>query len=113
MGLGSESLLSQVEEGEDEDNIMSLLRAEEAMKSINFNPTVTDENTWYTWRRFQQEPERERTSCEALISHKLDEKMKIHQIKKTGKDPHYGAERSLYTAVAVVGHGRTTFLLVV
>ena len=34
-------------------------------------------------------------SCQALVAPKLDEDMK-KQIKKAGKDPHFGAERSLF-----------------
>ena len=35
-------------------------------------------------------------SCKVMIASKLDEEMKA-QIKMTGKDPHFGDERSLYT----------------
>jgi len=33
-------------------------------------------------------------SCKVLMAPKLDEKVKT-QIRNTGKDPHYGAEKSL------------------
>jgi len=110
---GSASSLGQGTEGEEED-VVALLDDEEATEFPNFDPTVPDDSAWdageaitaYLERNFTREmSDKERNkilqdfpkpSCKVLIAPKLDEEVKT-QIKKTGKDPHFGAERSLYT----------------
>jgi len=100
-------------EGEDED-IITLLDTDEDTEFTNFNPTVMNDSTWeagyiinnYLEKNFNQEmldTEKEsiikdfpKPACKVLIAPKLDKEMKV-QIKKTGKDPQFGAQRSLYS----------------
>lgn len=109
---GSASLQGQVE-GEDDSNVVVLLDNEEALDFVDFNPTINDDNMWdagevinaFLEKHFNQvitSEEREaimndfpKPSCQALVTPKLDEDMK-KQIKKAGKDPDFGAERSLF-----------------
>ena len=87
-----------------------MLDANEGTQFANFHPTVTDDSTWvagdvinnYLEKNFNQEmldSEKEsimkdflRPACKVLIALKLDDKMKA-QIKKTGKDPNFGADQ--------------------
>ena len=111
-GLTSSSSQVVGEEGDDEDRV-SLLGEEEAQEFAVFDPTVSDNSTWdageiinaFLEKHFNREvkdDEREaimqdfpKPSCQVLNTPKLDEEIK-KQIRKTGKDPHYGAERTLY-----------------
>ena len=86
---------------------------EEALDFADFDPTINNDNTWDAgeminvflekhFNRVITPEEREvimndfpKPSCQALVAPKLDEHMK-KQIKKPGKDPHFGAERSLF-----------------
>ena len=119
---GSASLLGQPgsllpgsqEAGEEEDeDMIHLLDDREAKEFPVFDPSITDESAWdagedinaYLQKHFNHtiRPEEwdnvmkdfPKPSCPALQVPKLDNDMK-KQIKKAGKDPHFGAERSLY-----------------
>ena len=106
---GSSSSKGQEVESEEED-VLEYLNVKEATE---FNPTVIDADTWevgevidtFLVKHFNRSvitDEREaimkdfpKPSCQAVQAPKLDNDMK-RQIKKAGKNPHYGAERSLY-----------------
>jgi len=101
------------EEREDDDRVL-LLDEEEAQEfAAVFDPTVSDNSTWdagetintFLKKHFNREvtdDEREAIMQDFLKPYyqvlnipKLDGEIK-KQIRKTGKDPHYGAERTLY-----------------
>jgi len=89
------------------------LGEEEAMEFAQFDPTVTKDNSWeagevidtFLKKHFNRSvlPEERdaimgdfpKPTCQVLQVPKLDNEMK-KQIKKAGKDPHYGVERSMY-----------------
>ena len=102
----------KAEENEDED-VIDLLDESEALELVQFNPSVPEENAWeagetinaFLEKHFQQplapkdrdaiKMDFPRPACTALSVPKLDEEIK-DQIMKAGKNPHFGAEKSLF-----------------
>ena len=107
---GSSSSKGQEVESDDDEDVLEYFDKEEAAE---FDPTVTDANTWEAgkvidtffskhFNRSVTSDEREaimkdfpKPASQVVQVPKLDDDMK-RQIKKAGKDPHFGAERSLY-----------------
>ena len=110
--LGSSRPQGQGEEANEEDYV-ELLDEGESLESVQFDPTVEDENAWDAgeiinsfiekhFKRAMTMEEREaimkdfpKPSCPALRTPKIDDDIK-KQIKRAGKDPHFGVEKSLY-----------------
>jgi len=111
---GSSCTQDQDKEGDDnEEDVIDLLDDSEALELVQFDPSVQDESTWeagdtiHTFLekhfRHQLPPgEREairkdfpKPACPALGVPKLDEEIK-EQIKKAGKDPHFGPVKFLF-----------------
>ena len=104
----SHSLLSGRDAAE-EDTIQFL----DALELVEFDPSVDPKNAWDPpeamtnilqkhFNRSLEEGEREailkdfpKPSCKALSTPKLDEQVK-EQLKCKGKDPHFGAEKTLF-----------------
>ena len=98
---------------EDEEDSISLLEESEALEYVEFDPKVDPKDTWeptpamekFLERHFNRSltsDEKEaitkdfpRPNCKSLITPKLDEQVK-DQLKRKGKDPHFGAEKSLF-----------------
>ena len=98
---------------EDEEDSISLLEESEALEYVEFDPKVDPKNTWeptpamekFLERHFNRSltsDEKEaitkdfpRPNCKSLLTPKLDEQVK-DQLKRKGKDPHFGAEKSLF-----------------
>ncbi len=99
-------------ESEEEDSV-ELLDPSEALELVEFDPKVESESSWEPskpisaflekhFNRSLTEAERKailkdfpKPTCEALMVPKLDQQVK-DQLKLKGKDPHFGAEKSLY-----------------
>ena len=64
----------------EEDDIIDLLDDAEALEFIQFDPSVQDKNAW---------------EAGEVINAFLDDEIK-EQIKKAGKNPHFGVEQSLF-----------------
>ena len=113
--LGSQPSSSGSQDAVDvtEDPI-DLLTEAEALELVEFDPSVTPENSWKPpehmaqflskhFNRCLSDAEREAIlkdfprpdDVDVLQPPKLDEEVK-DQLKKSGKDPHFGAEKSLY-----------------
>ena len=116
--LGSSSSQGQAgeEEGEkeeEEEDVVDLLDESETLELVQFDPTVGGDNTWEAgeaiddflqkyFKRTLQPEEREaimrdfpKPNCQSLQVPRLNEEMKA-QIRKAGKDPHFGVKRSLF-----------------
>ena len=119
-GRGTERGWSSREDGagpsalrtEDED-FVDLLDEEEALELVEFDPKVEAKDTWpppksmktFLEKYFNKslsEEEREailkdfpKPDTKAVLTPKLDEQVK-EQLKKRGKDPYFGAEKSLF-----------------
>ena len=90
-----------------EEDRVELLSEGEALEFIEFDPTVDPWKAPSTITSFLQnrslsDDEREaimkdfpRPRCDALTTPKIDDDLK-EQLKSRGKDPHFGAEKSLY-----------------
>ena len=96
----------------DEDAI-NLLDEAEALELIEFDPSVEPKDSWEPpnsmtsfldkhFNRALSEEEKEaimkdfpKPSCKVLSAPKLDEDVK-DQLKRKGKDPHFGSEKSLF-----------------
>ena len=92
---------------------MDLLSDAEALELVEFDPAVEPEDSWeppkamisYLDKHFNKAlsvAERKailkdspKPSCQALEVPKLDDQVKDH-LRGKGKDPHFGAEKSLY-----------------
>ena len=92
---------------------MNLLDEGESLELIQFDPTVEDENAWDAgevingfikkhFKRTITAEEREaimkdfpKPTCSAIYTPKIDKDIK-RQIKRAGKDPYFGVEKSLY-----------------
>ena len=110
---GSSSTQGQVQGEEDDDDVLELLDDKEAREFTDFDPTVNNDNDWDAGEvintflkkhsgRAVTADERQaimkdfpKQSCWVLRTPKLNENMK-RQIKKAGKDPLFGQERSLF-----------------
>ena len=110
--LPSTSGSQHIADASEEDPI-HLLSDSEALELVEFDPSVTPENSWKPpahmdqflakhFNRCLTDAEREailkdfpRPDVDALQPPKLDEEVK-EQLKRSGKDPHFGAEKSLY-----------------
>ena len=97
---------------EDEDAI-ELLDEAEALELVEFDPSVEPKESWQApasissfldkhFNRALSEEEKSaimkdflKPSCKVLSAPKLDEQVK-DQLKKKGKDPHFGSEKSLF-----------------
>ena len=108
---GSSSTQGQVDR--EDNDVLELLDDEEAQEFKDFNPAVNNKNDWDTgevinaflkkhFGKAITAEERQaimkdfpRPSCQVVRTPKLDEGMK-RQIKKAGKDPLFGQERSLF-----------------
>ena len=96
-----------------EEDRVELLSEGEALEFIEFDPTVDPKDSWKApstmtsflekhFNRSLSDDEREaimkdfpRLHCDALTTPKIDDDLK-EQLKSRGKDPHFGAEKSLY-----------------
>lgn len=96
-----------------EDDVINLLDESEALELVEFDPSVNPKDSWEPpkpiasfldkhFNRALTDSEREaimknfpKPVCEAMTVPKLDQEVK-DQLKKKGKDPHFGAEKSLY-----------------
>ena len=111
---GSSCTQGQEAGGDDhEEDVIDLLDDAEALELVQYDPSVQDENAWEaseTINTFLEKhflhplasDERERIkkdfprpACPALAVPKLDEEIK-EQIKKAGKNPHFGSEKFLF-----------------
>ena len=111
---GSSCTQGQEAEGDDnEEDVIHLLDDAEALELVQYDPTVQDETVWEaneTINTFLEKhflhplapDERDRIrkdfpkpACPALSVPKLDEEIK-EQIKKNGKNPHFGSEKFLF-----------------
>ena len=110
--LPSTSGSQHIADASEEDHI-HLLSDSEALELVEFDLSVTPENSWKPpahmgqflakhFNRCLTDAEREailkdfpRPDVDALQPPKLDEEVK-EQLKRSGKDPHFGAEKSLY-----------------
>ena len=99
--------------GKDDEDVINLLDESEALELVEFDPSVNPKDSWEPskaisafldkhFNRALSDSEREaimkdfpKPSCEAMTVPKLDAEVK-DQLKKKGKDPHFGAEKSLY-----------------
>jgi len=109
---GSRNLKRPIETQGDED-VVDLLDESEALEMIEFDPSVEPSDTWQPpasisnflekhFNRSLSEDEKEaimkdfpKPNCKVLSAPKLDDQVK-DQLKKKGKDPHFGAEKSLF-----------------
>lgn len=111
---GSSCTQDQEVEGDDnEEDVIHLLDDAEALELVQYDPSVQDETAWeanetinaFLEKHFLQplaSDERDRIKKDfpkpaspALLVPKLDEEIK-EQIKKTGKNPHFGSEKFLF-----------------
>ena len=99
----------EAEEGE----VLELLDEAEALELVEFDPSVDPKESWdppkiierFIEKHFNRsltEPERQaimkdfpKPKIKALTTPTLDDQFKDH-LKRKGKDPHFGAEKSLY-----------------
>ena len=113
--------------GKDDEDVINLVDESEALELVEFNPSVNPNNSWISafldkhFNRALSDSEREaimkdflRPTYEAMTVPKLDAEVK-DQLKKKGKDPHFGAEKSLYKVAlqssgATFGRGRPPHL---
>ena len=97
----------------EEEDTVQLLEEAEALELVEFDPSVEPKDAWeppmamtsFLERHFNrslEEGEREailkdfpKPTCKALQAPKLDEQVK-QQLKRKGKDPHFGAEKTLF-----------------
>ena len=98
--------------GEDED-VIDLLEESEALEMVEFDPSVSPKDSWEPpkamadflgkhFNRALSDNEREaimkdfpKPGCNAMVMPKLDQEVK-DQLKRKGRDPHFGAEKSMY-----------------
>ena len=103
----------QSQSQDQEEDRVELLSEGEALEFIEFDPTVDPKDSWKApstitsflqkhFNRSLSDDEREaimkdfpRPRCDALTTPKIDDDLK-EQLKSRGKDPHFGAEKSLY-----------------
>ena len=96
-----------------EEDVIDLLDDSEALELVEFDPKVKSPDTWEPpqsiknflekyFNRALADEEREaikkdfpRPNCEAVTTPKLGGEVKV-QLKSKGKEPHHGAEKSLY-----------------
>ena len=111
-GKGKKRMRTEESEEQEEDAI-SLLGEAEAIELVEFDPSVDPKDSWKPpkamddfltkhFNRSLSEEEREgilndfpKPNSGALKVPRLDEQVKEH-LKRKGKDPHFGAEKSLY-----------------
>lgn len=112
-GCSSGTSNSEVGCRSEEEDVVSLLDESEALELIEFDPSVKPADTWEPpqsilgflekyFNRALTEEERDaikkdfpRPNSEAVVTPKLGGEVK-DQLKSKGKDPHYGAEKSLF-----------------
>ena len=111
---GKKRTRSQPEDdGEDDSDSVVLLDDTEALELVEFDPSVDPEGSWKPpkalsaflekhFNRSLTEEERQaimkdfpKPGCTVLSVPRLDEQVKQH-LKRKGKDPHFGAEKTLY-----------------
>lgn len=98
---------------EEDEDVVDLLEESEALELIEFDPKVEPEGSWeppqamtkFLEKHFNHllaDKEREailkdfpKPNCIALSTPKLDDQVR-DQLKRKGKSPHFGAEKSLY-----------------
>ena len=104
---------NQEENLQDNEDTIDLLEDAEALELVEFDPSVAPKNSWEApkaiteflnkhFNRALSEDEKEaimkdfpKPDCNAMVVPKLDDEVK-DQLKKKGKDPHFGAEKSMY-----------------
>ena len=109
----SRSLLESQEDLQNDEDTVQLLEEAEALELVEFDPSVDPKDTWDPpsamasflqkhFNRSLEEGEKEAIlkdfpmpSCKALKTPKLDEQVK-EQLKRKGKDPHFGSEKTLF-----------------
>lgn len=100
-------------ENSDSEDAIQLLDEAEALELVEFDPGVDSKDAWDPpkpmtsflekhFNRSLSDAEREaimkdfpKPNCPVMSAPKLDEQVK-DQLKRKGKDPHFGAEKSLY-----------------
>ena len=111
---GPSGLVSKPDKhSETDEDVIKLLDESEALELVEFDPSVSPKDSWEPpktisgflekhFNRALADSEREaimkdfpKPACEAMAAPKLDDEVK-DQLKKKGKDPHFGAEKSLY-----------------
>ena len=94
---------------EGNEDAIELLDEAEALELVEFDPSVEPKNSWeappsistFLERTLSEEEKSAimkdfpKPSCKVLSAPKLDEQVK-DQLKKKGKDPYFGAEKSLF-----------------
>ena len=101
------------EKSHDVEDAIYLLDESEALEMVEFDPSVSPKDSWepprsmvsFLEKHFNRSPsdsEREaimrdfqKPNCEVLTVPKLDQEVK-EQLKRKGKDPFFGGEKSLY-----------------
>ena len=111
----SRALASDKESQDDpnEEDSVQLLDEAEALELVEFDPSIDPKDTWeppsamasFLQKHFNislEEGEKEailkdfpKPSCKALKTPRLDEQVR-EQLKRKGKDPHFGPEKTLF-----------------
>ena len=112
-GTSSSLQRKRPQEVEDDEDSIQLLDDAEALELVEFDPRVEPKDTWNPpsaianflekhFNRTLEEGEREailkdfpKPHCKAIVAPRLDDQVK-EQLKKKGRDPNYGAEKSLF-----------------
>lgn len=110
---GNPKRARMMEDEQSEEDVMEFLDDNEALELVEFDPSVEPTDTWepppamskFLDKHFNKalgDEEKEaiikdfpKPNAKALMTPKLDEQVK-DQLKKKGKSPHFGAEKSLF-----------------
>ena len=106
-------LRNEFQEVQDDEDSIDLLNEAEALELVEFDPSIDPKDSWDPpapmvgflekhFNRSLEEGEREailrdfpKPTCKAVAVPKLDEQVK-EQLKRKGKDPHFGSEKTLF-----------------
>ena len=112
-GTSSSLCRKRPQDAQDDEDSIHLLDEAEALELVEFDPSVEPKDTWNPpssmvnflekhFNRTLEEGEREailkdfpKPHCKAVVAPRLDDQVK-EQLKKKGKDPNYGTEKSLF-----------------
>ena len=112
-GASSSLICKRQQEGQDEEDTIQLLDESEALELVEFDPSVEPKDAWNPpppmvsflekhFNRTLEEDEREailkdfpKPYCKTIIAPRLDDQVR-EQLKRKGKDPNFGAEKSLF-----------------
>ena len=112
-GASSSLLHKRQQEGKDKEDTIELLDESEALELVEFDPSVEPKDAWSPpspmvsflekhFNRTLEEDEREailkdfpKPHCKTIIAPRLDDQVR-EQLKRKGKDPNFGAEKSLF-----------------